>query len=68
MGDFEFEVVMKNTGFEYEILVQSIFQEIHNQESARNITVQRDVKLTGKSGITHQIDVFWEFEIGGIVY
>ncbi|MGI8787409.1 MAG: restriction endonuclease [Pyrinomonadaceae bacterium] len=59
---------MKNTGIEYEILVQSVFQEIHNQESAKNITVQRDVRLTGKSGITHQIDVFWEFEIGGIFY
>jgi len=32
---------MKNTGFEYEVLVQAIFQEIHNQESAKNITVER---------------------------
>jgi len=59
---------MKNTGFEYEVLVQAIFQEINNQESAKNITVERDVKLNGKSGIKHQIDVFWEFEIGGIIY
>lgn len=59
---------MKNTGLEYEVLVQNIFQEIHNQESAKNIIVERDVKLKGKSGAVHQIDVFWEFEIGGVRY
>lgn len=59
---------MKNTGLDYEVLVQSIFQEIHNQETANNIIVERDVKLIGKSGTTHQIDVFWQFEIGGIKY
>lgn len=58
----------KNTGLEYEILVQSIFQEIHNQESAKNIEVRHNVKLTGKTGATHQIDVFWEFELGGVRY
>ena len=59
---------MKNTGLEYEVLVQSIFQEIHNQDSARNIIVERDVKFKGKSGTSHQVDVFWEFEIAGVRY
>jgi hypothetical protein len=59
---------MKNTGFEYEILVQTIFQEIIKQEFAKNVTIRRDVKTMGKSGARHQIDVFWEFEIGGILY
>ena len=59
---------MKNTGLEYEVIVQSIFQEIHNQEAVKNISVQRDVSLFGKSSVSHQIDVFWEFEHAGIRY
>jgi Restriction endonuclease len=59
---------MKNTGIKYEILVQAIFQEILRQEMASNIAVQHDVVLSGKSGITHQIDVYWSFLIAGVKY
>lgn len=59
---------MKNSGIQYEILVQAIFQEILKQEVATNIEVQHDVKVLGKSGITHQIDVYWAFVLAGIKY
>jgi hypothetical protein len=61
-------VAAKNTGLPYERIVQSIFQAILGQDRARNIAVEHDVKLIGKSGEQHQIDVYWEFEVGGVSY
>jgi hypothetical protein len=37
------------------------------QDGVTNIDVQHDVELQGKSAL-HQIDVYWEFEQGGIRY
>lgn len=54
---------MKNTGIEYEKIVQKVFQSILNQKSVENITVEHDVTLQGKS-TTHQIDVYWKFSDG----
>jgi Restriction endonuclease len=53
----------------YEKLVQQTYQALLNQESdIKNITVQHNVKLTGKSGASHQIDVYWEFKIADTLY
>ncbi|UUZ84040.1 restriction endonuclease [Paenibacillus sp. P26] len=57
----------KNTGIPYETLAQKVFSEILNQESVRNIQVQHNVVLEGRT-TSHQIDVYWEFEVGGIKY
>lgn len=57
-----------NSGKPYEALLQAVFQTIVNQEEVRNITVERDVILRGKSGISHQIDLYWKFESAGITY
>lgn len=57
----------KNTGKEYEKLTQYIFNQIVNQNQVDNIEVQHNVTIQGKS-TTHQIDVFWKFEIGGEEY
>jgi Restriction endonuclease len=54
-----------NTGQPYELLVQGIFQPIHDQEEVSNITVEHNKTLRGKT-ITHQIDVYWKFEKIGI--
>jgi hypothetical protein len=62
------EMAAKNTGLPYERIVQSIFQAILGQDRARNVVVEHDVKLMGKSGEQHQIDVYWEFEVGGVSY
>jgi hypothetical protein len=54
-----------NTGQPYELLVQGIFQAIHDQEEVSNIIVEHNKTLKGKT-ITHQIDVYWKFEQVGI--
>ena len=43
-----------NTGLPYELLVQGIFQAIHDQTEVSNIIVEHNKTLKGKS-ITHQI-------------
>lgn len=55
----------KNT--EYEKLVQKIFQGINNQNIAANIEVEHNKTLTGLKG-SHQIDVYWKFNLKGIEY
>lgn len=55
----------KNTGVAYEQLVQGIFQAIHNEGGVTTITVERNKMLKGKIS-THQIDVYWKFQTGGI--
>jgi hypothetical protein len=55
----------KNTGVPYEKLVQGIFQAIHDQEEVATIIVEQNKTLQGKIS-THQIDVYWKFQTGGI--
>lgn len=57
----------KNTGKEYEKLTQYIFDQIVNQRQVNTIDVQHNVILQGKS-TSHQIDVYWKFEVGGEEY
>lgn len=59
---------MTNKNSEYEKLTQEIYQVIHNREGFETIIVQHDVLIKGKSGQEHQIDVYWEFIIGGQTY
>jgi hypothetical protein len=56
-----------NTGASYEVLLREIFQEILDQDIVNNVTVSRNVTLQGKT-VSHQIDLYWEFTIGGITY
>ena len=58
---------MKNTGIRYEQLVQAIFQAIHDQEEVATINVEQNKTLEGKT-VPHDVDVYWKFEKGGIVY
>lgn len=62
----------KNTGKVYEELVQEVFQAILNFENDKigykRIEVQRNVILNGKTGCSHQVDVYWAFSLGGIEY
>jgi hypothetical protein len=60
-------MLKKNTGISYENLAQQIFNEILNQDSVKTINVQHNVMIQGKT-TSHQIDIFWEFEVGGIRY
>lgn len=65
---------MTNTGMPYEQLAQGIFQQILQLDGLANVKVQHNVKVEGKSvggdgkRASHQLDVYWEFELGGILY
>lgn len=65
-------MVKKNTGISYEELVQEIYQALldgsSDKDKIEGTLVQHNVVLQGKSGTSHQIDVYWEFEIAGIKY
>jgi hypothetical protein len=52
---------------EYELLIREIFQQLADQDHVPNILVEHDVV---KQGLTtkHQIDVYWEFELVGIIH
>jgi hypothetical protein len=64
---------MTNNGKKYEELAQHVFQQIVNlkpqltSEGVKTIEVQRNRVIAGR-GSTHQIDVLWEFEFGGVNY
>lgn len=62
----------KNTEKSYEEIVQEIYQAILDYDSQehgyKRIEVRHNVKLLGKSGNEHQIDVFWTYELAGIEY
>ena len=53
---------------DYEILVQNIHRSIMLNEGMSNVEVQHDVKIEGRSGDKHQVDVFWSFTLAGITY
>lgn len=60
------ELLNKNT--EYEQLVAQIHQGMLGYDGFENLRVEHDVTLVGKSGATHQIDVYWEFKAAGTTY
>ena len=51
-----------NDNIEYEKFTQEIYNEILKNLYVKNIDVKHNVKLTGKSGQKHQIDVYWEYQ------
>lgn len=54
-----------NPNIEYEKFTQEIYQELVNSDVLKTTGVQHNVKLKGRSGQKHQIDVYWEYEIAG---
>jgi hypothetical protein len=65
-----------NDGKSYEMLVEKVVAGLLllHGEAFRNVKVQRDVRLNaitpGRSGkpLKPQVDVYWEFEVGGVDY
>lgn len=54
---------MSNVNTDYEKLAQEIYQKLNAVEgSIKNIDIQYNMKILGRSGCHHQIDVYWEFE------
>lgn len=62
----------KNTGKAFEKLTQEIYQAFcdfdTNKSGFQKLQVMHNVKIKGKSGVSHQIDVFWEFNLAGVNY
>jgi hypothetical protein len=55
-----------NANTEYEKFTQEIYQGLINADGVTTIKVQHNIKLEGKSGQAHQIDVYWEYEYAGV--
>lgn len=58
----------KNTGTEYELFVQEVLNRLHAVEGTKQVKIEHDVVLTGISGATHQLDLYWQFNLAGIRY
>lgn len=54
-----------NPNTEYERFTQYIYQKLVNNDVLKPTKVLHNIKLKGKSGCEHQIDVYWEYEIAG---
>ena len=54
-----------NPNTDFERFTQYVYQKLVNNDVLKPTTVQHNVKLKGKSGCEHQIDVYWEYEIAG---
>jgi len=59
---------MAKQGTDFELLVKAIYEEILSNDGFETIRVDHDVKALGKSGQTHQIDVYWEFKIASVTH
>jgi hypothetical protein len=59
---------MHSLSTEYEILVRDLHAALVENDCVENISVLHNVKLKGRSGATHQIDVYWEFKVAGVKY
>ena len=59
---------MPNISTEYEILIRDLHAALVENDGVENVTVLHNVKLNGRSGANHQIDVYWEFKVAGVKY
>ncbi|WP_315384449.1 restriction endonuclease [Microvirgula aerodenitrificans] len=53
---------------EYELLTQAIYRDILAREGVSTANVQHNVSIVGRSGVEHQVDVYWEFKQAGITH
>lgn len=57
-----------NPNTEFELFTRHIYQKLVNNDVLKPTLVMHNVKLKGKSGCEHQIDVYWEYEIAGSLH
>ncbi len=57
-----------NEAIEYEQLTKDIYQAILVREGVNTVDVKHNVSVNGRSGVAHQIDVYWEFKQAGITH
>lgn len=54
-----------NPNTNYELFTREIYRQLGQATKVNAANVQHNVKLVGKSGQKHQIDVYWEYEKDG---
>lgn len=59
---------MAKSGTSFELLTKAIYEEILSTDGYETVTVEHDVKIPGRSGQLHQIDIYWEFKIAGVTH
>lgn len=62
---------MRNTGIEYEIFVQYLVDALLKADNVcgqKKTKVERRKIIKDNNGIDREIDVYWEFELAGIIY
>ena len=57
-----------NINIEYELFTREVCERLALYKGLLSSTVQHNVKLKGKSGFEHQVDVLWEYEKDGEVH
>ena len=57
-----------NNNTEYELFTREVCERLALFKGLQSSTVQHDVKLKGKSGQEHQVDVYWEYKKDGEVH
>lgn len=55
-----------NPNTEYERFTQEVYQLLLNSRHPNIANVKHNIKLEGRSGCKHQIDVYWEYERDGV--
>ncbi|MBO4444144.1 MAG: restriction endonuclease [Bacteroidaceae bacterium] len=53
---------------EFELFAQRVYKILSHNDALKPAKVEHDVKVKGKSGCEHQIDVFWEYEMEGVLH
>ncbi|MDX2125105.1 MAG: restriction endonuclease [Aeromonas hydrophila] len=62
------DATMYAEAIEYELLTQAIYKDILAREGGNTIDVKHNTSIVGRSGVEHQIDVYWEFKLAGITH
>lgn len=62
------ESIVAKPGTNFELLIKAIYEEILATDGYETVIVEHDVKILGRSGQLHQIDVYWEFKIAGVTH
>ena len=57
-----------NKNLEFELFTQRVYRKLESNGVFKPSFVRHNVKLRGKSGCEHQIDVYWEYENAGTLH
>jgi len=53
---------------DYELLTRDVYQALLRSEGVETVEVRHDTEVLGRSGCTHQLDVYWEFRLAGVLF